>query len=124
MREKELKEQLSKAERLLKLGELCRKLEREREKVLPFHTLDEAVPIPALPAYQAVQASKKASGALETCLTEHVEGTLESTHVVEDAFPWIRPYDASCPLLYVSLHTIAIMRATFPRVMLIGVEEA
>lgn len=61
-REKNLKEQLGKAERLLKLGELCRKLEREREKVLPFHTLDEAVPIPALPAYQAVQASKKASG--------------------------------------------------------------
>ncbi|KAK9826691.1 hypothetical protein WJX74_010157 [Apatococcus lobatus] len=61
-REKDLKEQLSKAERLLKLGELCRKLEREREKVLPFHTLDEAVPTPALPSYQAVQASRKAAG--------------------------------------------------------------
>ena len=32
--EKDLREQLSKAERLLKLGELCRKLERKREKVL------------------------------------------------------------------------------------------
>ena len=62
--EKDLREQLSKAERLLKLGELCRKLEREREKVLPFHTLDEAVPISALPSHQAVQASRKAAGTL------------------------------------------------------------
>ena len=63
-RERDLRDQLSKAERLLKLGELCRKLEREREKVLPFHTLDEAVPTPALPSYQAVQASRKAVGML------------------------------------------------------------
>lgn len=67
-REKDLRGQLSKMERILKLGELCRKLEKEREKVLPFHTLDEAVPIPALPSYQAVQASKKNAGEFEAMM--------------------------------------------------------
>jgi len=39
-----LKENLSLGERILKTAELCRKLETEREKVLPFYesTVDDA----------------------------------------------------------------------------------
>lgn len=40
---KELKRKLESAERILKLGELCRKLETEQEKVLPFCTPEQAL---------------------------------------------------------------------------------
>ena len=39
----ELKKKLGSAERILKLGELCRKLETEQEKVLPFCTPEQAL---------------------------------------------------------------------------------
>lgn len=40
----QLKDSLSLGERILKLAELCRKLETEREKVLPFYdsTIEDA----------------------------------------------------------------------------------
>jgi hypothetical protein len=43
----ELQRKLSKAEAVLKLAEVCRRLETEQEKVLPFWSLDEAVPVAA-----------------------------------------------------------------------------
>ena len=39
----ELKKKLASAERILKLGELCRKLETEQEKVLPFCSPEQAL---------------------------------------------------------------------------------
>ena len=39
----ELKKKLGSAERILKLGELCRKLETEQEKVLPFCSPEQAL---------------------------------------------------------------------------------
>jgi hypothetical protein len=44
-----LRSKLSRAECILKLSGMCRKLETEQEKVLPFHTLSEAVPVPEQP---------------------------------------------------------------------------
>ena len=41
--DKELKKKLASAERILKLGELCRKLETEQEKVLPFCSPEQAL---------------------------------------------------------------------------------
>lgn len=45
----DLRSKLSRAECILKLSGMCRKLETEQEKVLPFHTLTEAVPVPEQP---------------------------------------------------------------------------
>ena len=39
----ELKKKLGSAERILELGELCRKLETEQEKVLPFCSPEQAL---------------------------------------------------------------------------------
>ena len=46
--DKELKKKLASAERILKLGELCRKLETEQEKVLPFCSPEQALGLQAL----------------------------------------------------------------------------
>ncbi|KAK9816665.1 hypothetical protein WJX72_003464 [[Myrmecia] bisecta] len=56
-----LQNKLEAAERILKLGELCRKLETEQEKVLPFCSVEEAVPLSgerALVVYDPVAARK------------------------------------------------------------------
>lgn len=45
----DLRSKLSRAEAILKLTGMCRKLETEQEKVLPFHSLAEAVPVPEQP---------------------------------------------------------------------------
>lgn len=45
----DLRSKLSRAESIMKLSGMCRKLETEQEKVLPFHTLAEAVPVPQQP---------------------------------------------------------------------------
>jgi hypothetical protein len=45
----ELRKKLAKAESILKLAEVCRKMETEQEKVLPFWSLGEAVPVPDSP---------------------------------------------------------------------------
>jgi hypothetical protein len=45
----DLRSKLSRAEAILKLSGMCRKLETEQEKVLPFHNLSEAVPVPEQP---------------------------------------------------------------------------
>jgi hypothetical protein len=54
----ELKKKLAKAESVLKLAEICRKLETEQEKVLPFWSAAEAVPLPG-------QEQTQSSGQLE-----------------------------------------------------------
>ncbi|KAA6429238.1 MAG: flagellar associated [Trebouxia sp. A1-2] len=45
----ELKKKLGSAERILKLGELCRKLETEQEKVLPFCSPEQALGLQPFP---------------------------------------------------------------------------
>jgi hypothetical protein len=45
----DLRSKLSRAECILKLSGMCRKLETEQEKVLPFHSLRVAVPVPEQP---------------------------------------------------------------------------
>lgn len=45
----DLRSKLSRAEAILKLAGMCRKLETEQEKVLPFQSLSEAVPVPEQP---------------------------------------------------------------------------
>lgn len=56
--DKELKKKLGSAERILKLGELCRKLETEQEKVLPFCSPEQALGLQP----QADQEGKQGEG--------------------------------------------------------------
>jgi len=51
----ELERKLAKASSILRLAEVCRRLETEQEKVLPFWSLDEAVPVKA--ADEAVEST-------------------------------------------------------------------
>ena len=63
--DKELKKKLGSAERILKLGELCRKLETEQEKVLPFCSPEQALglqPLNDLEGSFQVEAEASANG--------------------------------------------------------------
>lgn len=63
--DKELKKKLGSAERILKLGELCRKLETEQEKVLPFCSPEQALglqPLADQEGSQQVEGEASANG--------------------------------------------------------------
>lgn len=59
----ELKKKLGSAERILKLGELCRKLETEQEKVLPFCSPEQALGLQPLFDQEEPQQSEAESSA-------------------------------------------------------------
>ncbi|DBA94555.1 hypothetical protein WJX77_004903 [Trebouxia sp. C0004] len=59
----ELKKKLGSAERILKLGELCRKLETEQEKVLPFCSPEQALGMQPLFDQEEPQQSEAESSA-------------------------------------------------------------
>jgi len=59
----ELKKKLGSAERILKLGELCRKLETEQEKVLPFCSPEQALGLQPLVDQEEPQQSEAESSA-------------------------------------------------------------
>lgn len=66
-----LTKKLAAAERILKLGELCRKLETEQEKVLPFCTPQQALGLDPLqelgsPNQQQQQSGPAASESSQT----------------------------------------------------------
>lgn len=58
----ELKRKLASAERILKLGELCRKLETEQEKVLPFCSPEEALGLQPSHGLELPQPEAESSG--------------------------------------------------------------
>ena len=63
--DKELKKKLGSAERILRLGELCRKLETEQEKVLPFCSPEQALglqPLADSEVSQEVEGEASANG--------------------------------------------------------------
>ena len=84
------------AERILKLGELCRKLETEQEKVLPFCSPEEALDLHP-PADQQDRRHMEAEGsASATALEEadHQVHTAPFSNRLYMAMPCIclRPY--------------------------------
>lgn len=64
-----LREQLQMAESILKLAEICRKFETEQEKVLPFWSPQEAVPLPGQEE-AALQEEAEAQAAMQQELAD------------------------------------------------------
>lgn len=77
-----LTKKLSAAERILKLGELCRKLETEQEKVLPFCTPQEAL---GLGRQQEGGPAQQQSGAQQEALPSGSEASLADSISIEES---------------------------------------